>query len=84
MKRKISSLLLDGCRCLIEIDCASPAWGVWVRCSTSDHVGRLIIMMRIIRELNDGEDPLINPVHPDVTPAMCEWWIDAKEYIEKL
>jgi len=83
MKRKISSLLYDGCQFLIAIDCASPAWEVWVRYHRYDYTGRLRNMMNIIRELNGGTDLSDRSIQPEVTPAMCLWWEDAQKYLQQ-
>jgi hypothetical protein len=82
MERKITSLLYDGCKLLIAIDCQSPAWEVWVRCRKENYVGRLKSMMKVIRELNGGTSLANSMNQPEVTPMMYRWWIDAHKYIQ--
>ena len=83
MGRKISSLLYDGCKLMIAIDCQSPALEVWIRYRRGNYLGRLKSMMMVIRELNGGINLVNNGTQPQVTPAMYRWWGDAQEYIKE-
>jgi hypothetical protein len=39
-------------------------------------------MMRVIRELNGGTNLVNSKNLPEVTPAMCRWWVEAQKYIQ--